>query len=261
MASEFGAEWLEATDSTNSEALRQAAAGVRGPAWFAARRQTSGRGRAGRTWCSEEGNLHASLLFTPGCSLEDLPQLSLVAGVALYDAVAELAGRYAVQMEARLKWPNDLLVNGMKAGGILIESTVFGSDIVAVVGIGLNVTVVPKPEGRTATSLARSGIETTVQETLPVVVRHADHWLGEWQNGRGFGNVRAAWMDRSIAAGGIVTVRAGTSVVTGKFEGLDAQGALIVRTGEGDHRRFTFGDVSLGTESGSVTGALGGEEG
>lgn len=109
----------DAIGSTNEEALRLARAGERAPLWITAQRQTAGRGRRGRAWVSEPGNLYASLLLADPSTPDRFPELSFVAALALHDAVTAripgLAGRVA------LKWPNDLLIDRNKFAGILVE--------------------------------------------------------------------------------------------------------------------------------------------
>src|SRR5688572_23177692 len=118
--------------STNEEALRLSRAGEREPLWVVAKTQTAGRGRRGRTWVSEPGNLYASLLLGDPSPPDRFPELSFVAALALHDAVTAripgLAGRVA------LKWPNDLLIDRNKFAGILIE----GEGTTVVIGIGVN---------------------------------------------------------------------------------------------------------------------------
>nr|MCH9765393.1 biotin--[acetyl-CoA-carboxylase] ligase [Alphaproteobacteria bacterium] len=117
-------------ESTNAEALRLAGEGERGPVWIHADMQTAGRGRNGRRWHSDAGNLAASLLFAPDAPVRSLHQLSLVAGVAVLEAVVQV-GQGAGTANLKLKWPNDLLFGRAKAGGILIESTQLAGATVA----------------------------------------------------------------------------------------------------------------------------------
>src|SRR5262245_9745242 len=109
----------EVLTSTNTEGLALARAGERGPLWVTAERQSAGRGRRGRSWTSERGNLFASLLLTDPAPAEHWPELSFVAALALHDAVAELAPPLKPQLA--IKWPNDLLLTRAKFAGILVE--------------------------------------------------------------------------------------------------------------------------------------------
>src|SRR5581483_12488089 len=123
--------WFETIGSTNAEALTRAAAGEHGPLFIAAERQSAGRGRRGRTWISEPGNLHATLLIADPAPPAASPQLCFVAALALHDAVLDgCAGLAPARL--KLKWPNDLLLDGMKAAGILIEGTALAGNRIAV---------------------------------------------------------------------------------------------------------------------------------
>ncbi len=151
----------ESIDSTNAEALRLAGAGEDGGLWIWAAVQEAGRGRAGRSWASPAGNLHASLLLRPRVPLATALQLSLLAGVAAHDAVSALAAGAGVTPTLRLKWPNDILLDDAKLGGILLESR-SGAEADApavVIGIGLNLARAPDDLGRPVASLAAAGIE------------------------------------------------------------------------------------------------------
>ena len=105
---------LETIGSSNAEALARARAGERGPLWITADSQTNGRGRSGRTWISPKGNLYATLLLNEPCAAAQSPQLAFVAGLALFDAVAQCAPELVAKLA--LKWPNDLLLSGRRCG-------------------------------------------------------------------------------------------------------------------------------------------------
>jgi BirA family biotin operon repressor/biotin-[acetyl-CoA-carboxylase] ligase len=143
---------LDSIDSTNAEALRLAAGGERSPLWVTARSQTAGRGRRGRAWVSEPGNLYASLLLTDPAPPEHRPELSLVAALAVHDAVAGRIPGLAVRVA--LKWPNDLLIDRNKFAGILVE----GEAAAVAVGIGVNCTHHPAHTDFPATDLATAGV-------------------------------------------------------------------------------------------------------
>ena len=145
---------FDTIDSTNSEAHRRAAAGERGPLWIRAERQEAGRGRSGRGWSSPAGNLSLTHLFVPGCPASRLHQLSFVAGLWMHDAVSPYVRG---QERLQLKWPNDLLVGPAKVGGILVESSTYGGDVVAIVGTGLNIAVSPPVSEREVGRLADFG--------------------------------------------------------------------------------------------------------
>src|SRR5262249_11568967 len=145
--------------STNAEAFALAKAGEKGPLWVMAHRQTQGRGRSGRRWVSEPGNLHASLLLSLACPPAATHQLSLLAGVAVVDAIGAVSADRPIRT-LRLKWPNDVLIGGAKCAGILPESHAGTSvgDALAVIGVGINLAWHPEDLGRAATHLGAHGV-------------------------------------------------------------------------------------------------------
>ena len=241
---------LPEVDSTNAEAMRRSLAGCAVPLWIRADRQTRGRGRSGRPWQSDHtGNLYASLLLDLSCGPEVAAQLSLVTGVAVIDAIRSLSSggpsSDAIVCELQLKWPNDILIGSAKAGGILIESTRHRGVLSVVIGIGLNLVGSPSDTGRAVTSLNLHKIHADPQLMLRHVRQHMDRWLGIWQEGAGFGLCRQAWAVRATPVGTELTVNAGVGPVSGRFQGLDDDGALLLQTSTG-RQRFSFGDVTLG---------------
>jgi BirA family biotin operon repressor/biotin-[acetyl-CoA-carboxylase] ligase len=248
MSTALPAGWRHASfdeiDSTNAEAMRRIAAGERGQLWITARFQSRGRGRSGRSWSSADGSLAATLMVTPGCAPAALPQLSLLAGVATHDAIAGAlpAGAQAL---TRLKWPNDVLIAGAKASGILVESTAVGADVVAVIGIGINIAAPPELGDRPTTSLATHGAAIDVSGMSIRLAASLATWLETWDRGARFDAVRSAWLERAGPPGMPMTVHAGGVPVSGAYVGLDIDGALLLDTTSG-RQRFTFGDVALG---------------
>ncbi|MGD9803516.1 MAG: biotin--[acetyl-CoA-carboxylase] ligase [Hyphomicrobiaceae bacterium] len=237
---------FEEIDSTNAEAMRRATAGERGPLWITARRQTRGRGRSGRSWTSADGSLAATLLFRPMCTLSDLPQLSLVAGVATHAAIAGVLPTEARQA-CRLKWPNDVLIAGAKVSGILVESAIMGTEPVVAIGIGINAGAAPILADRLASGLAEYGSQTASEDMSSRLALAVAHWLDVWRAPRqGFAAVRTGWLERAFSVGEMMTVNAADEHVSGRFAGLNAEGSLLLTDETGTVRRFTFGDVALG---------------
>lgn len=229
-------------DSTNAEALRRAAAGERGPLWILADVQTAGRGRAGRSWVSAPGNLHASLLVTLAAPASKAYQLSLVTGVAVFDAIG--SAMQPAPAGFCLKWPNDILIGTEKAGGILIESTTSSAGLSAIIGIGIDIAAVPPDLGRPVTHLAAHGACPKPEELLAHIAEAAERWLAVWDQGSGFPATRNAWLNRAHPIGERMSIDTGAEQIVGTFHGLDDDGALILDTETGA-RKFTFGDVSL----------------
>lgn len=244
---------LAETGSTNADAMRFALAGEALPLWVAAERQTSGRGRAGRSWSSEPGNLQASLVFTSAAPLNKAGELSLLAGIALIDAIKSISP-LAEMRRVRLKWPNDVLIGPAKAGGILVETTTARGEpgFLAVIGFGLNIASCPDDLGRAATSLAREGLVTTPDVVLDALAGQCAEWIDRWDEGRGFEAIRQAWMARAGVIGEAITVNTASGQVAATYEGLDATGALLAGIG-GRVQTITYGDVALIAPTGEGT--------
>lgn len=229
-------------DSTNSEALRRALQGETGPLWITANAQTHGRGRSGRAWNSPHGNLYASLLFQPGCKPELVHQLSLLAGVAVHDAI----GSVGVLPGLRLKWPNDVLVGTAKLAGILSESVVGSAgEPFAILGIGLNLVASPTDTPRPATCLAAHGLTVAPTAALQAIDKALFRRLSVWQAGLGFAAIRTAWLERAGPLGETLAVITGEGRIEGSFGGLDPDGALLLKDPDGCEHRFSFGDVTV----------------
>ena len=236
---------LDSVDSTMDEARRQAARGAR-DLWIVAGRQTAGRGRRGRAWVSEPGNLHATLLLRDPGPAMSLGQLCLVAALALHDALAPFLPRAE---DLRIKWPNDLLFRGAKLAGILAESA--GSEArpaeTAAIGFGVNCRHCPANLPYPATSLAAEGVNLDSLRLLDALDESFAARRRLWNRGAGFASIRADWLARAHGLGLPVSVRLGAgsdpAPLRGIFDGLDSEGRLVLR--QGDRVRFVAaGDVA-----------------
>jgi BirA family biotin operon repressor/biotin-[acetyl-CoA-carboxylase] ligase len=237
-------DWLPEIDSTNAEARRRAEAGERGPVWIAALLQTAGRGRRGRAWDTGEGNLAATLLFQTDKPPAEAAQLSFVAALA----VSDLAHAFVPPALVSLKWPNDPLIYGRKASGILIESGQhpLGGLWVAV-GVGVNLVHAPDIPERPATSFAEhmSRPAPSPQEALDILARAFAAWQTVWER-EGFAPIARAWTARAHGLGEPCEARLPEETVSGIAQGLDVDGALRLRLPDGRERRITAGDVYFG---------------
>ena len=228
-------------DSTNEEARRRAALGERGPLWICARRQTAGRGRRGRAWDSPAGNLMATLLIAPGVGAADAARLSFVAALSVHDLVSAYA-RHAV---VRVKWPNDVLVEGKKIAGILLESSGHeGQDTVPWLAVGVGVNLVRAPAGTLypATFLGAHGAAPSAAEALAELAEAWETRFREWRVS-GFAAIRASWLAVAAGVGQPVEVRLAGETLHGRFETLMPDGALSLLLASGARRAITAGEV------------------
>ena len=208
-----------------------------------AREQTAGRGRRGRAWTSPAGNLYTSTILRPGKPASEAAQLSLVAAVALAEAVVAVLPAAA---EIACKWPNDILVDGCKVAGILLESQGNGAGASwIVIGCGVNVASHPDDTAYPATNLETVcgkavALDTVLEHYLDRLFVWRDRWLEA-----GVAPVRRAWVDRAAGIGGPITVRLPDRELTGRFHDMDADGALLLELPDGNRQRITAGDVFI----------------
>lgn len=236
---------LAETASTNADAMRLGLSGEELPLWVIADTQTGGRGRSGRPWVSEPGNLHASVAFRSDAPLEKAGQLSLLAGIAVIDAVRATMD-LAPGTELRLKWPNDILIGSAKAGGILVESTSVraGPGFLAILGFGLNLISAPDSLGRAVTALSQHGKSPEPLVFLEMLSEKVVFWLGRWQSGEGFAAIREAWMERAGTVGERITINTASGQLSATYQGLSETGALRADVG-GTIKEISYGDVML----------------
>jgi BirA family transcriptional regulator, biotin operon repressor / biotin---[acetyl-CoA-carboxylase] ligase len=230
----------EAVGSTNAEALARARTGAPGSLWITAERQTAGRGRRGRTWASEPGNLYATLLLTDPAPAERAAELSFVAALAVHDAVVDLAPSLAGRLA--LKWPNDVLVDGAKAAGILLESESVEPLAVAV-GIGVNCAHHPDGTSYPATDLASAGAPVDPADLFAALSRTMLGRLTQWDRARGFAAIRTDWLERAAGVGGTIRVALPDRDLEGRFETLDSAGHLMLHLSDGGLIAIAAGDV------------------
>lgn len=235
---------METVDSTNAEARRRAKAGEPGPLWIWSARQSQGRGRGGREWISQHGNLFASLLIGVNCPLRAASQLALVTGIVTYDTIAKLIA-YEGRSELLLKWPNDVLLAGEKLAGMLLENV--GSPMedrsVVVIGTGINLANHPEDLPQPAISLGAYGMTITPADALEVLAATTHEWLARWAEGTSFPTIRRAWLDRAGPTGRPLRVKINGEETEGVYAGLDADGALRLLTPDGSEHRIAAGDV------------------
>lgn len=213
-------------DSTNEEAKRLARGGGAEGAVLWAKQQTGGRGRMGRNWISEEGNLFVSILLKPGRKTAEWPQLSFIASLAAYDAILPML---ETAPNLTLKWPNDILLKGKKVGGILLE--MFSDEENTnwlVVGVGINIENYPEEVMFPATCLKENGIEIVsakivLSRFLSCFMERYDTWTD-----KGFAEMQKEWQKHAYKMGEYVTVNSGNGPVKGIFSGIDAAGHMLL---------------------------------
>jgi BirA family transcriptional regulator, biotin operon repressor / biotin---[acetyl-CoA-carboxylase] ligase len=226
--------------STNAAALDSAAKGEVRPTWFVADRQTAGRGRRGRSWTSEPGNLFATLLLVDPAPAAKVAELCFVAALAVDDAIMTLAPEAFEHF--RLKWPNDGLLDGAKTVGILVEATTRGKAMHVAIGIGVNVVHHPSDTPYATTSFAAKGYSFTRDALFEALSDSMVRALALWNRGERFAQIRAGWLARAAGLGGPIFVQIDGKRAEGIFAGLDEQGRLVLDTPDG--RQFvTAGEV------------------
>ena len=236
---------LATVSSTNDVVRGFAEAGEPEGLVVRAERQTAGRGRHGRSWQSPRGNLYASLLLRPSRPPAEVASLSLVASLALAEAIERVSnGRVA----PRLKWPNDLQVDGAKLAGILLEMAADerGGCAWLIMGIGVNVGWAPMGElpypATCLTALGSSATPLRVLAALSATLRpRLDHW-----NLQGFAAHRDDWLARALGRGAPAALRVGDHAVHGKLVDVDTAGALRLEQVDGTVMTYSAGEIVFG---------------
>lgn len=227
-------------DSTNDEARRLAEAGAAHGAMIWAKTQSAGKGRMGRSWVSEEGNLFVSVLLSPDMPLEQLSQLSIVSSLAVLETLLPIIGE---AHRCRLKWPNDILLDEKKTGGILLESFEANDKRWVVAGIGINIDSFPPNVNYPATCLKAAGVELiSAKIVLSRFIHHFIQCYDTWIN-EGFAIICERWKSHAFQFGETITVASGTDTLTGTFSDVDAEGHLCLKQANGNIARIPAGDV------------------
>ncbi|MCC1492323.1 biotin--[acetyl-CoA-carboxylase] ligase [Cognatishimia sp. F0-27] len=239
----YGRVVLASVDSTQAEAARRFAR-FAGPEWILARSQTAARGRRGRPWLAPAGNFAASLVLRPdGEAPERVALRSFVAALALHEAFEHVG---VPRSALALKWPNDVLLNEGKVAGILLEA-MQGAGGGLAIGVGVNLIAAPDPEAvetgavQPVSLLEETGIRVAPEPFLDALAAAYAAWEARFVT-YGFEPVRAAWLDRAARIGAPVTARMGHQTLSGIFETVDPQGALVLQTDAG-RRAVTAADI------------------
>lgn len=238
---------LDEVDSTNDEAARQLAAGRTAPFVILARQQARGRGRLGRAWHSaSSSNLYASFAFRPSVPPARMTIFTLWMGVAVCELIANFA-----PLTPGLKWPNDILFDGRKAGGMLTEARIDADQIRDLVfGLGLNVN---GPAGGWPSDLAHRATSLAEQAQAPLDINRftaaligrvllAYEQFADGEHAKTFADL---WQRYDVLRGKPIALLQGTRRIAGTAQGIDDEGSLLIRSAHGRLQRFHAGDVTL----------------
>lgn len=233
--------------STNIECLAHARSGDAGGLWITAERQTAGRGRRGRAWTSEPGNLYASLLLIEPAAPELLSSLPLAVSLAVHGAIRQVLPSTAEALE--IKWPNDVLIGRKKSCGILLEAEYLADGRRAVVcGIGINIRHRPDSAPYGVTSLQEQGASASADDVFAHLFNEMIDVLNIWDQGHGVAEITRLWRGLACGIGGMIRVNLPDRSLDGLFVGIDDEGLLILET-ESRLHHIAAGDVFLlGTE-------------
>lgn len=239
---DFRHEALVETSSTNADCFERARRGALSGLWITAARQTGGRGRRGRPWTSEAGNLYASLLLIDPAPMERLGSLPLAVAVAVQSAISSVMPIDAPPV--KIKWPNDLLIERRKICGILIEAETMADGRQAIViGCGINVAVAPETGLYPVARLTDYGCTVGPAELFAHLFREMADILRLWDSANGIGEIMARWRKAAGGIGERITVNLPTQSISGRFVGIDDSGLLKLETDDGDVRLIAAGDV------------------
>lgn len=240
----FRTLYLDEITSTNSWLLERARDGEPSHLWVRAGRQTVGRGRQGRVWTSEPGNLYASLMLRDPAPPERFGELPLVVAIAVHDAISDIMPPMA-RVALQIKWPNDVLYDGAKICGILVEGAALAEGRVVVIGCGINCAHHPDGAHYRTNDLATLGFPTDPAILFERLADRLARRLVEWQS-RPFAFLRDAWLARARGVGEAIRVRLPDREATGVFDGLETDGRLILRHADGRRELISAGDVFFG---------------
>jgi BirA family transcriptional regulator, biotin operon repressor / biotin---[acetyl-CoA-carboxylase] ligase len=233
---------FEALPSTSDFCRERAEAGEPGGLAVLARRQTSGRGSRGRTWHTPQGNLAISVLLRPHEPARAAAQWSLLAAVALAEALSPSIPDATALL---LKWPNDVLLDGRKVAGILLDSAADTEGALAwiVIGIGANLATAPELAASRAACIADVAPPPAAEPVANALLERLDHWRGI-RLAHGFAPVRAAWLRRAGRIGAPTTLRLGGREISGQFAGLADDGSLLLQK-NGRIEAFSAGEIMI----------------
>jgi BirA family biotin operon repressor/biotin-[acetyl-CoA-carboxylase] ligase len=226
--------------STNQEAKRLAEQGAPDGTVILAEEQTEGHGRLERDWISPAGNLYVSVVLRNDGPPANIAQLSIVAAVAMGEAIAECL---PAQAQLSYKWPNDILINKKKVCGLLLESGSGSGANWVVIGSGVNLIGHPSEVLYPAIDLKMVGADFTLEALLSNYLKHLQAWRGRWEQ-EGVAPVRTAWMARMSGLGDQVSIQLPNKApLFGRFKELSPEGVLVLETEDGKTTEISSGDL------------------
>jgi BirA family biotin operon repressor/biotin-[acetyl-CoA-carboxylase] ligase len=238
----FRHEALGEVGSTNSDCLARARAGDPGLLWLTASRQVAGRGRRGRAWTSEPGNLYASLLLIDPAPPEQTASLPLAVAVAVHSAIRQVLPPTSPPLE--VKWPNDILIGRKKTCGILLEGeTLRDGRRALVIGIGINIRHMPDASPYPVTRLADHGASVSPEELFAHLFKAMAEVLESWSEPGGLADLVRRWRQLACGVGEKITVNLPDRSLVGTFAGIDERGFLMLDTEDGAALPIAAGDV------------------
>ena len=223
--------------------MAQARLSADAPCWITAERQTQGKGSRGRSWAGIDGNLFASLLLYEPCPPEKMHELTFVAAIAVEHALVSVGlGEDVIS----LKWPNDVLINGKKISGILLEGQAGDARTKqhVVIGIGINCTGYPDETMHKATSLRDEGIEVTAGLLFQHLTHSMEEALNVWRKGECFDIIRERWLDHAAGLNQQIELHIpGRDRIRGRFVSIDDKGYMLFENPDGVIERVSTADI------------------
>lgn len=237
---------FDSIDSTNEEAKRIANTGNSGNYVIWAKSQTKGRGRSGNSWYSPKGNIYLSILLRPDFEVSKLSQLPFLVAVALGKTIKKFI---PADKGLTYKWPNDILIEGKKAAGILIESSLTNNNVNwLVIGVGINLCDEPDLKNYLSTSLIKEGAKIpTIDMFVHELMQSFQFYLLQWTK-EGFEDIRKEWLKNSIPKGAVITAKYTGNRVSGTFEGIDDKGNLQMQLSNNQTIMISSGEVFYSTK-------------
>lgn len=239
----FDFKLYEELDSTNNEAKRYIANPPSSShTIICARKQTSGRGKYGNSWVSQEGNLFCSIIIPNTKELSEMSQLSFVTSCALEKTIGSIIKENNLEQKIELKWPNDVLLEGKKISGILLETTGSRSEYL-IIGIGINLLYSPELPDILTTNLKSEGIKqldysVVIDKLITNFVEYYHNWLET-----GFLGIREYWLKKAYNLGKNTVIKLPNSIIKGKFIDIDLTGQMMIKLDTGQIKPISSGDV------------------